>query len=185
MNPFLEEFQTKCQKITDLFTADIATIKTGRAKPSLVEHIKVNVYGGSWMEIRELASISAPDAQHLVISPWDKSVLRDMEKGLAGSEAKINPIIDGEIIRINIPPLTEESRRDLVKLINQKAEAHKAMVRQERSHAKKNIEDQKDAGGVSEDDIKRDVDQVQKVTDETIAKIDSLTKEKEAEVMKV
>ncbi|NMB57134.1 ribosome recycling factor [Candidatus Beckwithbacteria bacterium] len=181
----LTDFQDKCNKITALFNDDLTTLKTGRAKPSLVEHLKVQAYGGSWMEVRELASISAPDAQTIVISPWDKSVLKDLERGIAGSELRLNPVVSGEIIRIAIPPLTEETRRDLVKLMSQKAEAHRAMVRQERTHFKKEIEDEKNVGGVSEDDVKRNLENLQKITDETIKKIDDMVKAKEQELMTV
>ncbi|NMC35797.1 ribosome recycling factor [Candidatus Beckwithbacteria bacterium] len=185
MNPILTSFQEKAEKVVQLLTDDLATMKTGRAKPSLVEHIKVSVYGGTWMEVRELASISAPDANHIIISPWDKSVLKDMEKGLAASEARLNPVVDGDIIRINIPPLTEERRQEFVKLVHQKAESHRAMVRNERRQAKSDIEAQKDQAGVSEDDIHNDIEQLQKITDDIIANIDGLAKAKEEELMQV
>jgi len=184
MNPILIEFQEKCDKIADLFRRDMSTVKTGRAKPSLVENLKVNVYQ-SWMEVRELASISAPDAQTIVITSWDKSIMKDLVRGIAESELKLNPNVSGEIIRINIPPLTEETRRDLVKLISQKAESHKAMVRQERSHYKKIIEDQKGGAGISEDIIKSDIEELQKITDKVVEAIDQAMKEKEDEIMKV
>ncbi len=183
MNQFLQEFEEKTGKITTLFSQDLATVKTGRAKPSLVENLKVNVYQ-SWMEVRELASISAPDAATIVITPWDKSIMKDLVRGIAESDLKLNPNVSGEIIRINIPALTEETRRDLVKLINQKAESHRAMVRAERSHYKKLIEDEKGAG-ISEDMIKRDLEELQKITDNAIETIDNAIKEKEEEIMKV
>ncbi len=185
MNPNLTEFQAKADKIRKLLEDDLMQIKTGRAKPSLVEHIKVKVYGESWMEVRELASISAPDAHSLVISPWDKSILKDMERGLAASEARLNPVVDGEILRIKIPSLTEESRHELVKLVKQKVESHKAMVRQERAHTKKLLEEEKNHSGVSEDDVKRNLDELQKITDSTIAALDKLSTDKEIEVMTV
>lgn len=184
MNPYLDQFQEKCDKVNNLFEADLATVKTGRAKPSLVENLKVNVYQ-SWMEVRELASISAPDAQTIMITPWDKTILKDLVKGIAESDLHLNPNVSGEIIRINIPPLTEETRKDLVKLISQKAESHRAMVRAERSKFKKDIEDQKGAAGVSEDDIKSDLEQLQNITDKAVEKIDNAVREKEAEIMKV
>jgi len=184
MNQYLQQFQEKCDKINNLFNRDLATVKTGRAKPSLVENLKVNVYQ-SWMEVRELASISAPDAQTIVITPWDKTILKDLVRGIAESDLKLNPNVSGEIIRINIPALTEETRKDLVKLINQKAESHRAMVRAERSRFKKDIEDQKGATDISEDDIKNDLLQLQKITDKSVENIDNAIKEKEEEIMKV
>lgn len=184
MNQYLQQFQEKCDKINSLFNQDLATVKTGRAKPSLVENLKVNVYQ-SWMEVRELASISAPDAQTIVITPWDKTILKDLVRGIAESDLKLNPNVSGEIIRINIPALTEETRKDLVKLINQKAESHRAMVRAERSRFKKDIEDQKGEADISEDDIKNDLLQLQKITDKSVEDIDNAIKEKEEEIMKV
>lgn len=181
MNPSLQDFQAKCDKVVNLFSDDIATVKTGRAKPSLVEAIKVNVYQ-SWMEIRELASISAPDAHTIEISPWDKTIIKDIVRGLSEPELRLNPSVSGEIIRINIPALTEETRKDLVKLIHQKAESHRAMIRQERGRAKGEIEDQK---GISEDAVKADLEQMQKITDESVAKIDQLVKDKEEEITRI
>lgn len=181
----LTDFQSKCNKIVSLLGDDLATIKTGRAKPDLVEHMKVQVYGGTWMEIRELATISAPDAQSLVISPWDKSILKALEKGIATNEANINPIVDGDVIRINIPALTEERRKEYVKLVHQKVESHKAMMRNERTNAKKSIEGEKNVGGVSEDDVKNNLEELQNITDDTMKKIDEMGKNKEVELMKV
>lgn len=185
MNPFLTDYQEKCTKIIRLLTDDLGTIKTGRAKPSLIENLKVKVYGETWMEVRELASISAPDAQLLVVSPWDKSIMRDLERGIATSEMRLNPVIDGDIIRIAIPPLTEETRKDMVKLVHQKVESHKVMVRSERTNYKKKIEEMENTSGVSEDDVKRDLDQLQKITDETTGKLDEMAKTKETEIMTV
>jgi ribosome recycling factor len=181
----LQTFQAKCSKIESLFASDLNTVKTGRAKPSLVENIKVNVYGGTWMEIRELATISAPDAQTIEIRPWDKSVIKDIAKGITASEIRVNPLVQGDLIRIIIPALTEESRKELVKLINQKLESHKTMVRQERVHAKQEIEGSEKQGGVSEDDIKVDLEELQKLTDKTITSLEEMAKEKETEVMTV
>ena len=181
----LSDFQNKTDRIVSLLKDDLATIKTGRAQPSLVEHIKVEVYGGSWMEVRELASISAPDAGSIVISPWDKSILKDLERGLAKNEAGLNPIVDGELIRINIPALTEERRKEYVKLVHQKVESHKAMLRSERTSAKKEIESEKNVGGVSEDDVKNNLEELQKITDDAVAKLDELGNNKEKELMTV
>lgn len=181
----VSEFQGKCDKVIGLLENDLTTVKTGRAKPDMVENLKVEAYGGSWMEVRELAGISAPDAHSLVISPWDKSVIKDLEKGLAKAEGNLNPIVSGDIIRIVIPALTEERRKEYVKLVHQKNESHKAMVRQERTHFKKLIEGEKNVGGVSEDDVKNNLEELQDVTDKTIAKLDELSKNKEIELMKV
>lgn len=184
MNQYLTEFKKKCEKVLSLLRDDLATIKTGRAKPSLVEKVKVNVYD-SWMEVREVASITAPDANTLELSVWDKSILKDFIKSLSEAEGNFNPNVSGDIVRIIIPPLTEEKRKELVKLVNQKLESHKTMVRQERNEAKKNIESMKGKSGVSEDDIKEDLEQMQEITDETVKKIEEIGKEKEEEIMQI
>jgi ribosome recycling factor len=185
MSQHLPEFQQKCDKILDLLTSDLAGVKTGRAKPSMVEGLKIQVYGGTWMEIRELASISVPDAQTIVISPWDKSIIKEIEKGIATLGQNLNPVVDGDIIRISVPHLTEETRKEMVKLVNQKIESHRAMVRQERTHFKKQIEAEKNTAGVSEDDVKGSLEKLQKITDETTAKIDKAQESKEKEIMTV
>jgi len=185
MSQYLDNYQQQCDKVLALFEEDLASVKTGRAKPSLIEHIKVQAYGGSWMEVRELASISAPDAQTIEIKPWDKSVLKDLEKGIGAAEGHFNPIVQGELIRISIPALTEETRKDIVKLVYQKAESHKQMLRNERNEIKKGIESSKNQAGVSEDDVKRDLEELQKMTDETNRKIEEMTKAKEEELMKL
>lgn len=185
LNTILDDFLRKCEKILSLLDSDLMTVKTGRAKPSLVEHLKVSVYGGSWMEVRELASISAPDAQTIEIRPWDKSIMKDLEKGIAGAEGNFNPVVQGEVIRIKIAVLTEETRRDLCKLVGQKSESHKQMLRQERNDHKRMIEESKNKDGVSEDDVKNALERLQKITDDNNIKIENMTKAKEEEIMKI
>jgi ribosome recycling factor len=134
------------------------------------------------MKIMELASISAPDSTQIIIKPWDKSVLKDIEKALSISDLHIPPIVDGEQIRLSIPQLTGERRQELIKLVGQKKNATLEMLRDIRTKYKKQIDSQDGQAGISEDDIKRDLVELQKVTEEYTVKIDEMTKTKEKEL---
>ncbi len=175
----------KMDQVIELVKEDLGEVQTGRAKPALVGGIKVEAYEGTILEIRELAAISSPDIHSLVISPWDKSVISKIEKAIIKSNLQLNPIVDNDLIRINIPPLTEERRRELVKVIKQKAEAGRAMTRQIRIEMKKDVDNQKDQAGVSEDDIHQMYSRLQKLIDEYNAKLDGMEKTKEKELMEI
>jgi len=164
---------------------DMMMIKTGRAKPSLIEGVEVEAYPGTWLKLMEVATISAPDSHLLVIQPWDQSVIKHIVTGLNKSEMQLNPVVDGTIVRISIPPLTEERRKDLVKLVKQKIESGKEMMRGVRNDIKKEIEDKEGDAGVSEDDVRRWLDEMQKVYEDYIAKLDELGEHKEAELMEI
>ena len=186
MDGLLEQARQGFEGVLGVVRGDLAVVKTGRAKPDLVENVMVEAYEGqSKLRLVELASVTAPDPQQLVIKPWDQTILSKIEKALAASELQVNPVVDGEIIRISIPPLTEERRRDLVMLVHKKLEAGKNLLRGERQEIKSKIEDQKGEAGVSEDDIFRQLEELQKLTDEFMDKIDQMGKAKEAELMKV
>lgn len=168
-------------KLIDVFSSDLATIRTGRARPSLVENIEVEVYG-SKMRLMEIAGISAPDSSSIVVKPWDKSVIKDVEKALAASDLHIPPVVDGDQIRLNIPQLTGERRQEFVKLVGQKKNASLEMLRDIRIKYKKQIDGQKGQAGVSEDAIKHDLEELQKVTEELSKKIEEIAASKEKEL---
>lgn len=170
-------------EVIELVKQDLSGVQTGRAKSALVESVKVEAYEGSFMEIKELASITALDPHTLVIKPWDSSILAKIEKGINEANLGINPVVDQEIIRIVIPSLTEERRIELVKLVGQKIEAGKAFLRQIRVEVKQKIDNQKDEAGVSEDDIHRLYDELQKIMVEFNAKLEEMEKNKEQELM--
>ena len=172
------------EEVLALIEDDLKSVKTGRAKPSLVEDLKVEVYE-SKMTLKELASITALDPHQLIVSPWDKTVLKVIETAINSSPLNLSAVVDNDIIRIKIPPLTEETRKDLVKLVNQKLESGRRLVRQVRNEAKKEIEDQKGQPGVSEDHIKDWLENLQKLSDEVNDKIDKLGKFKETELMTI
>jgi len=182
MQQFIDEFSKKAEEVLGLVEEDLKGIKTGRAKPSLVEDVKVEAYGTA-MALKEVASISAPDPHQIVISPWDKSVLEAVEKGINAAGLNLNAVVDADIIRIAIPALTEETRQELVKLVQQKLESAKTMVRNERNEAKRAIQDQEGESGVSEDDIRETVEKLQEKVDEVMEKIEEMGKEKEKELL--
>ncbi|TSC89338.1 MAG: ribosome recycling factor [Microgenomates group bacterium Gr01-1014_5] len=180
------QIKQRMQQVLDLVRQDIGTIRTGRATPSLVEDIMVDAYGGtSKLRILELASISAPDPQTLIISPWDKQVVGEIRKGIEAANTGLSPVISGEIIRINLPPMTTEDREKYVKLLHQKLENGRVMVRQTRQDAnheiKKAFEDKKS----SEDEKDRREKQVQTLTDQFIGQIETLGITKENELRRI
>lgn len=173
----------RMDEVLELVKQDLLGVQTGRAKPSLVESVKVEAYEGSFMEIKELATITAPDPHSLVIKPWDKSVLAKIERGLNEAQLGVNPVIDNDVVRIVVPSLNEERRGELVKLVKQKIEAGKAFLRQIRIEVKQKIDDQKNEAGVSEDDVHRQYGELQKIIDEYNAKLDEMEKNKEQELI--
>jgi len=165
-------------------TRDLATLRTGRASTQMLDPIMVEVYG-SEMKISELANVSAPDPNLLVIKPWDTSILDKIEKSIASSGLNFNPVVDGDIIRITVPPLTEERRKEMVKLLYQKIESGRVMLRSIRTEVKQDIENQEGEANVSEDDIRRDLKQLNELTQKKIDEIDKLAKDKETELMTI
>jgi ribosome recycling factor len=177
------DFSTLRQKydqVIKLASDDLNNISTGRARPAMVEDVMVEVYG-SRMALKELGSITAPDPDMIVIQPWDKSILDSVAKGIAATN-RLNPVVDGQLIRIKVPALTGEQRDSYVKLTFQKIESAKQMMRGVRTDIKKEVEGQKGQPGVSEDDIKDDLEQLDKVTHEYTEKLDQIGKAKETEL---
>lgn len=170
------------QKAYDLLRQDFATIRTGKANSSLIENIVINAYGGaSKLKVVELATIHVPDHQTLTITPFDKTIISELEKGIADANVGLNPIVDGEFLRINLPPMTQERRLEFVKLIHQKTEGAKVMLRQIRHEAMEGVK--KKSENISEDEIERSEKEIQRVTDDFSSKMDQLSKEKEKELM--
>jgi len=185
MEEILTQAKEQMEEAVELLASDLKTVKTGRAKPSLIEDLTVKAYNDQSMTLKELASISASDPHCLVVSPWDKNILKDIEKAIAVSELQLSPVIDGDLIRVKIPPLTEETRRDLVKLVNQKIESGRQLIRQVRNESKKEIEDLEGQSGVSEDDLHRWLEELQQLVDQYSQKLEDLGQQKEKELMAV
>ncbi len=171
------------KEVVALVGSDLLTVQTVRAKPALVEEVRVEAYEGTVMTVKELATITAPDSHSLIINPWDKTLIEKLVKALNQADLGVSPVVDQEMIRIVVPALSQERRQELVKLVKQKVEAGKAMLRQARSELKKEIDSHKDEPGVSEDDIHRLYDRLQSLIDEYNQKLDNLGAAKEAELM--
>lgn len=169
--------------VVDLVSEDLMNVQTGRAKPALVEAVQVEAYEGSFMQVKELASITAPDPQSIIIKPWDPTVVKKIEKGILKSDLNLRPVVDKDQVRINIPALTEERRLGLVKVIKQKVESGKAMIRQCRLEMKKEIDSKKDDDGISEDDVHGMYDRLQEQVDEFNKRLDEMESNKEKELM--
>jgi len=180
----LKDLESRLQLAVEAVKKDLGTVRTGRAKPSLVEEVKVEAYG-SIMEVRELASISAPDTTLIVIAPWDKSLTGAIANGVRKAELNLNPIVDGEMVKIAVPALNEERRKELVKLVGQKIESGRVMLRQIRTEIKEEIEAEEGGSGVSEDDIKWWLSEMQRLVDKYGEELTELSKDKEQELMTI
>lgn len=176
----MEEFKQKLEKILKRFKNELLSLRTGRATPALVEDLEVDYYG-SKTPLKAVASISSPGPRELLIQPWDKNVIPAVEKALQGSSLGLNPITDRDAIRLTIPALTEERRKELVKMLGRYSEDARIQVRREREEVLKEVERKEKNGEVSEDEKFRQKNEVQKIIDETNKKIEEtgLTKEKE------
>lgn len=159
-------------------------VRTGRAHPSLIESLPVDYYGAA-TPLKQLGTINAPEARLLSIQVWDRGAVRAIEKAIQQSDLGLNPAIDGQTIRLPIPPLTEQRRKDLVKLVHSKAEEARVAVRNVRRHTIDELRKAEKEGGVSQDELKRDEEELQKLTDGHIAGIDAEARKKEAELLEV
>lgn len=168
--------------ILDFYKSDIASIRTGRATPALVEDIQVESYG-QMMHIKELASISTPEPRTVVIQPWDKGVLEPISNAIRKSDVGLSPIVDGDLIRLSIPSLTEERRKDFIKLLKQKSEESKVKIRRLREAIWEKIQTMAQDGEIREDEKFRGREDLQKIVDEHNQKIEELEKKKEGELM--
>lgn len=174
------------KKAIDAVRTDMSSIRSGRATPALVENVVIPVYNGTQhLKIMELATITTMDAKTIVIAPYDPSIIREIECGIETANIGMSPVIDGEIIRISLPPLSEERRMEYIKLAKAKLEAGRVMIRQVRQDAMKEISRTEDDGAISEDEKSLGEKKVQELTDEMIAEIDALGKKKEEELLQV
>lgn len=171
-------------KAIQAYTRELASIRAGRASASLLDRVQVDYYGAP-TPVNQLAGISVPEARLLVIQPYDKSILGEIEKAILKSDLGLNPANDGSIIRIAIPQLTEERRKELAKQVKKEAEEAKVAIRNIRRDGNEDLKKLEKNGEITEDDLRGYSDDIQKLTDEHIAKIDQITKDKEKEIMEV
>ena len=184
MDEILQETEKKMQKTVEAVSQQLARLRTGKASPALLEGIKVDYYG-TLTPINQLASISTPEPRLIVVHPWDKSALGAIEKAIQSSDLGLNPNSDGNVIRIPIPPLTEERRKELLKVAKNIAEEGKVAIRNIRRDAIEKIKKMQKDGELPEDDSHRLQDKVQDLTEKYIKKIDEILKNKEEEIMTV
>jgi ribosome recycling factor len=179
-----KDTEAKMNKAMEATRGDFASIRTGRAAPSLLDRISVEAYG-SQVPLKQVASVSSPDGRSLLISAFDKNSVGAIRKAIETSDLGLNPNVDGTHVRLSIPPLTEDRRKDLVKVIKKKSEEHKVAVRNIRHKAVDEIKGLQKSGEITEDGVKRGGDHVQKLTDKFVKQIDELVAGKEKEIMEV
>jgi ribosome recycling factor len=180
----IKNAQEKMEKGIAAYTRELSSIRAGRASASILDRITVDYYGAP-TPINQLAGVSAPEARMLVIQPYDKTVLGEIEKAILKSDLGLNPSNDGSIIRLSFPALTEERRRDLAKEVKKMSEDAKVAVRNVRRDANDDLKKLEKNGEITEDDLRGYTEDVQKATDNYIVKVDEITKKKEQEIMEV
>ena len=180
----ISQCESKMQKDIEFLKKDFATIRTGKANPNILNGVSVEYYGVP-TPINQIASISVPEPQAIVIKPYDKSILKAIEKAIQTADLGFNPLNNGEILRIPIPALTEQTRKELVKEAKKVSENHKVVIRNVRRDAMEQLKKLEKDSLISEDELKRNSDKVQKLTDQYIAKIDAEAKIKEQDIMSI
>lgn len=163
---------------------DLSGVRTGRASPALVEKLSIEYYG-SPVPLMQLASISVPEPRQLMIKPFDASSIKDIERAIQSSELGITPMNDGKVIRLNLPPLTEERRRELTKFVNNRLEEARVSIRNVRRDSNKDLREFEEGKLISEDDLKQGEGEIQKLTDKIIEEINEIGKKKEQEIMEI
>lgn len=182
----LDSAEQRMAQAIDHLKGELAQIRTGRATPALLENLAVEVYSGSQrLTIQELGVISAPQAQQLTVSPWDKTIISEIVAGIAAANIGLNPVIDGDLIRINIPHLSEERRKELTRQLHQKLELYRVEIRQVRHEVIEELRNKKNSGEISEDEKKRVEKQLQEMVTEFIEEIDLVGDQKEKELLQV
>ncbi len=179
-----EDAERRMQKAVEALRQDLSSIRTGRASASLVERIQIDYYGAP-TPINQVSQISVPEARLIVIQPYERKLLTDIEKAIQKSDLGINPNNDGQVIRLNIPPLNEERRREMVKTLHKKLDEHKVAIRNVRRDAQDKLRDREKKKEISEDELKRSSERLQKLTDRYIDEMDKVGKSKELEILEV
>lgn len=180
----MNETKERMEKAIGAYQRELATVRAGRANPSLLDKVTVEYYGAQ-TPLNQIASITVPEARMLLITPYDKTALGDIEKAIQKADLGVTPSNDGNIIRITIPALTEERRKELAKLVKKYSEDAKVAVRNIRRDANDDLKKLEKNGEMTEDELRSSTEDVQKLTDEYVSKIDEITKDKEKEIMEV
>lgn len=172
------------EKAVEAVKREFSGVRTGKASPTLLDMVRVDAYG-SKMPINQVATVNVPEPRMLLVQPWDKALMGPVEKAIRSADLGLNPANDGNVIRVPIPALNEERRREMVRLLHKLAEEGRIAIRHARHEANKRIKSAEQAHEIGEDDARRQTDEIQKMTDEYITRIDHLLKAKEEEVMEV
>ena len=178
------QLKTRMDKAVQDFQANLASTRTGRASIAMLDQVRVDYYGTP-TPLNQVGQVNTPDAQSIVVQPWDTSILKDIENALRTSDLGFNPQNDGKIIRIPVPPMTEERRREVVKHLNKVLEEHRTGIRNIRRDGNDAIKKAAKDKLISEDEEKRSLDEMQKLTDEEIKRMEEISRKKEAEIMQV
>ena len=178
------EVRAQMEKTVDAIRREFSGVRTGKASPGLLDSVRVDAYG-SKMPLNQVATVGAPEPRLLLVQPWDKGLIGAIEKAIRSAELGLNPASDGSVLRVPIPMLNEERRREMVKLLHKLAEEGRVAIRHARHEANKMIKGQENDHAISQDEARRQSDEIQKLTDEFITKIDHLLAVKEEEVMEV
>jgi ribosome recycling factor len=184
MDTLTLDAKQKMEKAIEATRHEYSTIRTGRATPALLDHVRVDYYG-SELPINQLATVTVPESRMLVITPWDKAALPKIERAILTSDLNLTPTNDGSLIRLELPSLTEERRKELGKLVHKRAEEGRVHIRNVRRDVNETLDKREKAKELSEDDVERGKKEVQKLTDEYIKKLDEVTEQKIAEIMEV
>lgn len=182
--PTYDEARAQMERSIEALRREFNSVRTGKASPALLDTVRVDAYG-SKMPLNQVASVSTPEPRMLIVQPWDKGLMADIEKAIRTSDLGLNPANDGNIIRVPVPALDEERRRDMVRVLHKLAEEGRVGVRHARQEANKEIRRRQGEGEISEDDARRETDAIQKLTDDFISRIDDLLRAREEEVMEV
>lgn len=180
----LSDFSKKAKATMKHFAEELSHLRTGTANAQMLDSVTVEAYGTD-MNIREVANVSAPDANLLHVQPWDKNLLENVEKAIQASDLNMNPVVDNDIIRIVIPALTQERRKEMVKKLEQRLEQAKVMLRKVRTESKQEIQELEDEDGVSSDDLHLAEEELNKLHKQFTQKLEAMRNEKEAELMKI
>jgi ribosome recycling factor len=184
ISELLKTTEQKMQKSIEVLKTDLAKVRTGRAHTGLLDHVMVEYYG-SMVPVNQVANVTLIDARTIGVQPWEKNMLNKVERAIRDSDLGLNPSNQGEIIRVPMPPLTEERRRDLTKVVRQEGETAKVAVRNLRRDANQHLKDAVKDKEISEDDERRGQDLIQKLTDKYVSEIDKLLADKEQELMQI
>lgn len=184
MQPVVKDTEARMRKCIDAYKNEIAKLRTGRAHPSILDHVRVNYYG-SEMLISQVANITTTDARTLTITPWEKGMVQPIEKAILNSDLGLNPATTGDVIRVPMPALNEERRRELIKVLKSEAENARVSVRTARRDANTEIKELLKGKSITEDEERRLGDDIQKITDKFVAEVDQLTSAKEIDLMAI